>query len=214
MASTASMESTSRVSLTTPSTTITTDKSSDMTTKSESSENRTESTSTSKPEEEEEDTYNYDYDPYEYDYKTGDTKNDFVELISENTEDNSIGKESGEEGENSESSDDEEEDTYNYDYDPYEYDYGDKGMYRWILKNRKYSNKNNYLYELLYTLQIIRYLIYISEESPRNPKKLSDEIDQRTYDDLVENYTEEDLEDLFLEEFDIDLSSYDEVKEK
>ena len=78
-------------------------------------------------------------------------------------------------------------------------------------KNRKHPND---LYESSYTWQIIRYLIYISEESPRNPKKLSDEIDQRTYDDLVENYTEEDLEDLFLEEFDIDLSSYDEVNEK
>ena len=184
-----------------------------MTTKSESSENRTESTTTSKPEEEEEDTYNYDYDPYEYDYKTGDTKNDFVELISENAEDNSIGEEEEKEEENSESSDDEEEDTYNYDYDPYEYDYGDEGMCKWIWINQKHPN-NCQSYESLYALQIIRYLIYISEESPRNPKKLSDEIDQRTYDDLVENYTEEDVEDLFLEEFDIDLSSYDEVNEK
>ena len=54
----------------------------------------------------------------------------------------------------------------------------------------------------------------ISEELPRTPKKLSDEIDQRAYDALVENYTEDDLEELFLKEFDIDLSSYDDVDDK
>ena len=56
-------------------------------------------------------------------------------------------------------------------------------------------------------------LFFISEEKPRNPKKLSDKIDQKAYDDLVENYTEEDLEELFLEEFDIDLSNYDNVND-
>ena len=56
-------------------------------------------------------------------------------------------------------------------------------------------------------------LFYILEEKPRNPKKLSDKIDQGAYDDLVENYTEEDLEELFLEEFDIDLSNYDNVND-
>ena len=58
---------------------------------------------------------------------------------------------------------------------------------------------------------MINKLLYISEEKPRNPKKLSDKINQSAYDDLVENYTEEDLEELFLEEFDIDLSNYDNV---
>ena len=56
-------------------------------------------------------------------------------------------------------------------------------------------------------------LLYISEEKPRNPKKLSDKINQSAYDDLVENYTEEDLEELFLEEFDIDLSNFDNVND-
>ena len=60
---------------------------------------------------------------------------------------------------------------------------------------------------------MINALFFISEEKPRNPKKLSNKIDQSAYDDLVENYTEEDLEDLFLEEFDIDLSNYDNVND-
>ena len=54
--------------------------------------NRTEETTTTKPDEDEgEDEYNYDYDPYEYDDDKAEVSNDFVDLISENAEDNSIG---------------------------------------------------------------------------------------------------------------------------
>ena len=70
------------------------------------------------------------------------------------------------------------------------------------------------LNKLKLVCKLRNYSNFISEELPRNPKKLSDEIDQHSYDVLVENYTEEDLEELFLEEFDIDLSSYDDVNGK
>ena len=90
MSTTLSIESTSKMSITTPRTTKTTDKSSEMSTKSASPANTTKKTTTAKPEEEEEDEYNYEYDPYEYDEKTDDTSNDFVELISENADDNEV----------------------------------------------------------------------------------------------------------------------------
>ena len=36
-----------------------------------------------------------------------------------------------------------------------------------------------------------------------------DELSAKEYDHLVENYTEDDLEELFLENYDIDLSNYE-----
>ena len=50
----------------------------------------------------------------------------------------------------------------------------------------------------------------------RNPKEYDADvvdIDPREYDDLVENYTEEDLDELFLA-YGVDLSNYDDVDSK
>ena len=187
------------------------------------SSDSTDKPTTKKPKETttlDEDEYNYEYDPYEYEDDNDNTKNDLVELISQNADDSVAVNGIKDDSDNGNKPADE-EDNYNYDYDPYAYDYEDEdeGM-----RKRLANFQNNYFYNYntcqLYVRINKKYYTIFTETLGRSPKKLSNtlrnedqnsdvaEIDAKEYADLVDSYTENDLEELFLA-YGVDLSNYD-----
>ena len=101
---------------------------------SDDSSDSTDKATTEKPKDTttlDEDEYNYDYDPYEYEDDNDNTKNDLVELISQNADDFVAVSGIKDDSENAIKAADD-EDNYNYDYDPYAYDYEDEdeGMHK------------------------------------------------------------------------------------
>ena len=111
------------------------------------SSDSTDKATTKKPKETttlDEDEYNYEYDPYEYEDDNDNTKNDLVEVISQNADDSVAVNGIKDDSDNGNKPADE-EDNYNYDYDPYAYDYEDEdeGMHKRLeifYKNHFYVN--------------------------------------------------------------------------
>ena len=183
----------------------------------------TDKATTKKPKETttlDEDEYNYEYDPYEYEDDNDNTKNDLVELISQNADDSVAVSGIKDDSDNGNKATDD-EDYYNYDYDPYAYDYEDED--EGMDKRLEFFQKNhfgNYNTCQLYVRINKKYYTIFTETLGRSPKKLSNtlrnedqnsdvaEIDAKEYADLVDSYTENDLEELFLA-YGVDLANYD-----